>query len=133
MKYYLAGPMTGIPQFNFPAFAAAANRLRQLGYDIVSPAELDDEKTKAAALASNDGAPGSGSTNGETWGDFLARDVKLIADNVSGVVFLPGWEKSRGARLEAFVGLLCGHHFAIYDNDDGMHDRTSQWVKERLL
>lgn len=106
MKLYLAGPMTGIPQYNIPAFDEAAFILRalQLGYDVVSPAELDDPETRAAALASPDGAPGSGSANGETWGDFLARDVKLLADGgIDGVVVLPGWEKSRGARLETFV------------------------------
>lgn len=110
MKVYLAGPMTGVPQFNFPAFDAAAHRLRGVGFDVVSPAELDDPDTRAAALASTDGAPGTGSSNGETWGDFLARDVKLIADQgIEAVVVLDGWERSRGARLETFVAnRLCG-------------------------
>ena len=59
MKWYLAGPMSGIPQFNFPLFMKAAQELRDVHeLDIVSPAELDDEETKAAALASPDGAPG---------------------------------------------------------------------------
>lgn len=106
--YYLAGPMTGIPQFNFPLFLETAERLRAQGYDIVSPAELDSDETKAAAMASPDGAVGSGTTNGETWGDFLARDVKLVADEVDGIIALPGWEKSRGAVLETFVARLCG-------------------------
>lgn len=116
MKYYLAGPMTGIPQFNYPAFDKASALLRSQGFDIVSPAEMDDEKTRAAAMASVDGRPGSGSTNGETWGDFLARDVKLIADQVGGIIFLDGWFKSKGARLEAFVGLLTGKQFAFYQH-----------------
>jgi hypothetical protein len=109
MKFYLAGPMTGIPQFNFPAFHEAAAKLRAAGYVIQSPAEMDDPKTTAAAMASPDGKPGSGSPNGDTWGDFLARDVKIIADGVHGIILMPGWEKSRGARLELFVSMLCGH------------------------
>ena len=56
MKVYTAGPMTGIPQFNYPAFERAAAELRRKGYDVVSPAELDDPSDKAAALASKDGA-----------------------------------------------------------------------------
>lgn len=108
MRLYLAGPMTGIPQFNFPAFDDTAMVLRAEGYEIVSPAEMDDPETRRIALTSPDGAPGSGSANGETWGDFLARDVKLIADGgVDGVVVLTGWERSRGARLETFVAHLC--------------------------
>lgn len=110
MKVYLAGPMTGIPQFNFPVFDAAAADLRERGFEVVSPAELDDPETRAAALASPDGAPGSGMASDETWGDFLARDVKLIADGgVEAIVVLPGWEGSRGARLETFIAnALCG-------------------------
>ena len=108
-RVYLGGPMTGYPQFNFPAFDAAAVELRARGYEVVSPAEMDDPATRAAALASPDGAPGSGSTNGETWGEFLARDVKLIADGgVEAVFVMPGWERSRGCRLETFVARLCG-------------------------
>lgn len=111
MKVYVAGPMTGLPAFNFPAFDLAAKVLRERhGFDVVSPAEIDNPETRRTALASPDGAPGSGSANGETWGDFLARDVKLIADQgIEAIVVLPGWRKSRGARLETFVGhALCG-------------------------
>jgi hypothetical protein len=109
VRIYIAGPMTGIPQFNIPAFDAAADHLRSLGHDVVSPAELDDPETRAAALISPDGAPGAGSANGETWGDFLARDVKLITDGgIEAIAVIPGWDRSRGARLETFVGYLNG-------------------------
>lgn len=119
MRVYLAGPMTGIPQFNIPAFDAAAGDLRARGYDVVSPAELDDPETRKAALASPDGAPGTGTSNGETWGDFLSRDVKLIADEgIEGIVVLPGWTASKGARLETFVGRLCKLPILHY----GFHD-----------
>lgn len=111
---YLGGPMTGRPQFNFPAFDRAAARLREHGYTIVSPAELDDPETREAALASPDGAPGTGSHSGQTWADFLARDVKLIADKVTGIVLLDGWEESRGARLECFVARLEGKPIYLY-------------------
>jgi hypothetical protein len=131
MKVYLGGPMTGIPQFNFPAFDAAATDLRERGFDVLSPAELDDPVTLAAALASPDGAPGSGSTNGETWGDFLARDVKLIADgDLDAVVVLPGWERSRGARLETFVACaLDGKPVLRYPDLEpiGLTELSSAW------
>jgi hypothetical protein len=100
--------MTGIPQFNFPAFEAMAAGLRADGIKVQSPAEMDDPETRKMALSSPDGAPGTGSANGETWGDFLARDVKLVADGVKGVLVMDGWEKSRGARLETFVAYLTG-------------------------
>ena len=112
MKIYLAGPMSGIPQFNYPAFDAASELLRGLGYDVQSPAEMDDPNIRAAALASPDGShrefQGELERQGhqpETWGDFLARDVKVVADEVEGVILLPRWERSRGARLEVFIAL----------------------------
>lgn len=113
MKIYLAGPMSGIPQFNFPLFMAVTETLRATGWEVVSPAELDDAEDKGAALSSKDGDPNNrDAMGGKTWGDFLARDVKLIADSgIEGIIFLPGWERSRGARLEASVGLLCGMKF----------------------
>lgn len=42
---YLAGPMTGLPDLNFPTFHARAAELRALGHEVVNPAELagDDE------------------------------------------------------------------------------------------
>ena len=102
MKYYLAGPMTGIPQFNFPAFDSAARHLRLLGYQIVTPSELDSPAERAAALASKDGIE---SDTEMTWGDFLARDVKLLADECDAIIMLQGWRNSRGACLELFVAM----------------------------
>ena len=112
---YLCGPMTGVPQFNFPLFERVAIALRLQNFEIISPDELDDPLTRECSLKSPDGAPGSGSNNGQTWGDFLSRDVKIVADSCDGVALLPGWEKSKGARLEAFVGLLCKHAFYEVD------------------
>lgn len=107
MKLYLAGPMTGYPQFNFPLFHSAAADLRARGLDIHSPAEHDTPAVQAAAIASTDGSlDANGKIAGETWGDILAKDVKVVADQVDGIVFLPFWENSKGARLEAYVALL---------------------------
>ncbi len=116
MKVYLAGPMSNLPQFNFPAFYAAAEELRAQGFEVVSPAELDDAEDKGAALKSVDGDPNNRAIVKKTWGDFLARDVKLLADQgIEGIVFLPDWQKSKGAKLEAYVGLLQKFKFWIYE------------------
>lgn len=130
MRAYLAGPMSGIPQFNFPAFDAGAAELRALGYEVVSPAEMDDPASRKAAMESPDGAPGSGSSDGETWGDFLARDVKLIADGgIEAIFVLPGWERSRGARLETMVAHLVGIYVYTLDSEPvGPLELARAWV-----
>jgi hypothetical protein len=39
IRVYVAGPMTGIKDFNYPAFNAVAASLREAGYLIENPAE----------------------------------------------------------------------------------------------
>jgi hypothetical protein len=113
MKAYVAGPMSYHPQFNFPLFDWVTAELREAGHEIISPAELDSDEVRAHAMASTDGEPGAyQAANNKTWGDFLSRDVKIIADSgLDAIVLLPKWYESRGAKLEAFVGLQCGLEF----------------------
>jgi hypothetical protein len=116
ITWYTAGGMTGYPQFNYPLFLSVAKRLREAGYTVVSPAELDTPKMQALAMASKDGSLATmEKESGETWGDVLARDVKLISDKIGGIIVLPNWFLSRGARLEVFVGLLTNKQFAWWD------------------
>jgi hypothetical protein len=126
MRYYICGPMSHMPQSNFPMFYAVARDLRSRGYEIISPAELDDDEDKAAAMASSTGSLAD-HPKGKTWADFLSRDVKIVADEVQGLIFLPGWTKSRGAKLEAFVGILCKHKFYEWTDGD-IHPLTAMDV-----
>jgi hypothetical protein len=108
LKLYIAGPMSGFPQFNYPAFNATAEAVRAMGHEAMNPAEMDDPATQEDCLASEDGTfTPEGTIGGKTWGDLLAKDVKLIADEVDGIVLLDRWTMSRGARLEAFICLSC--------------------------
>jgi hypothetical protein len=118
--------MSGIPQFNFPAFDAACARLRAAGFDIVSPHEHDTPETQKAARESVDGAPMPKESGAETWAECLARDVVLVGDVCAGIIFLPDWIKSRGAKLEAFTGLLTGKQFAVYIGHEGAE--PVEWI-----
>ena len=119
MVYYLAGPMSGRPKFNYPAFDEAAAQLRKSGLTIQSPAEIDGEETRKVAMQSTVGdlAEFKDKTD-ETWGDFLSRDVKMIADtDIDAIVLLPEWETSNGARLETFVCMTLGYPVYLYNAD----------------
>ncbi|MBQ1761926.1 MAG: DUF4406 domain-containing protein [Aquincola sp.] len=87
-RIYLSGPMTGLPEMNYPAFHAEAARLRALGYDVVSPAEGGELPTYEA---------------------YMRRGMlqMLTCDTVA---LLPGWLNSRGAVAERDAGLICGLH-----------------------
>lgn len=118
---YLCGPMTGRPHFNFPLFHAAARELRARGWEITSPAELDSPEAKKAAEESLTGDASHYAAN-DSWGDLLARDVKLIADGaIDAIICLPGWERSRGGKLETYVARLCGLPLLEYPTLDEIH------------
>ncbi|WP_164886794.1 DUF4406 domain-containing protein [Piscinibacter defluvii] len=92
-RVYISGPMSGMPEHNFPAFNAEAARLRQLGYDVVNPVDVNPDP-------------------GTPWKMCLRADLRemLTCDTVA---LLPGWQISDGAHLELHVAHRVG--IAIVD------------------
>jgi hypothetical protein len=85
---YLAGPMTGFEDFNFPAFNKIAADLRVRGYIIENPAE-------------------HGVIEDAEWADYMDYDLTRLG--LCGMVaVLPGWENSKGARLEVHIARELG-------------------------
>ncbi len=94
MRLYLAGPMRGIPDFNFPAFEEAASLLRSVGHEVWSPAE--QEQLTAVK------------THGpENFAAYMERDLAAVCRS-DAVAVLPDWQKSQGARLETYVATELG-------------------------
>jgi len=122
MKVYLAGPMSGIPQFNYPAFAQMAGALRKVvtnpgeHIEVMSPPEEDPPHVQEASLASRDGNLDTLDTHGISHGQFVGLGVQRIIDGkFDAIVILPGWEKSRGARVEVMAGVVSGAKIARVD------------------
>lgn len=130
-QYYLAGPMSGIPQFNYPKFIRITSELRSAGLVIHSPVEMDTPKMQEAAMENLTGdLTKLQKDTDETWGDVLAKDVKLIADVVDGVIVMDGWEKSRGARLESFVCHLTKKPLFIYVGNGVVRPmEEGEWIR----
>lgn len=95
MRIYLSGPMTGIEDHNFPAFWRAAELLRTLGYEVVSPAEINAE-------------------TGGHWHQYLRADIRALCD-CDALALLPGWERSAGAHLELHVAHRLALQIATVD------------------
>lgn len=94
MRVYLAGPMTGIPEYNFPAFHAATADLRARGYDVWSPAESDAEHGGPEAAVAD--LPNT-----------FRRDLDALLQ-LDALVLLPGWSRSQGALLERHAADVVG-------------------------
>ncbi len=95
MLLYVSGPMTGIPEHNYPAFHAAAAALRRAGYMVANPAE------KALPL-------------GLPWATYLRHDIADLV-KCDGVALLPGHESSKGATLEVMIANALGMNVAAID------------------
>lgn len=89
-RVYVAGPMTGYPEMNFPAFHDAAARLRALGLEVFNPAELNLGDDPA-------------------WEDCMRADLRQMM-HCNAICMLPGWEASRGATLEHHIATTLGFH-----------------------
>lgn len=88
-KLYITGPMTGLPEFNYPAFYAAALELQAGGYMTENPADAFDGATDMP------------------WATYLKRDIHALLE-CDGLATLDGWEKSKGATLECHIATTLG-------------------------
>ena len=102
MIIYIAGPMSGYPDYNRPAFMAMAEELRSVGHEVRNPAELDLTEEEAQRMSAGNWSPRSREY-------YMLRDFRLICgdgdrlDPVDAVYVLPGWEQSPGARKEIML------------------------------
>lgn len=113
MKIYLAGPMTGIPHFNYPAFAAEAARLRAAGHYVFNPAEADTEKHGSDISNPAGCVETAARDHGFDRRAALKEDLSWICDEAEALVFLPGWQDSTGAFAERALALAIG--LPVYD------------------
>lgn len=108
MKVYLCFPISGVEDPFEPAHAAKAD-LEARGFEVISPAELDEAEGIDSKTA------GRGVGGSREWARFLARDLPLIcAEDVEAVVVLPGWESSQGCTLEVHVAGELGKQILRY-------------------
>jgi hypothetical protein len=97
LKVYILGPMRGYPEFNFPAFFAAEERLKALGFEVFNPARMDQERDGFNTLTD---VP-------RRIRDYMKRDLSTVCD-MDFLYALQDWEESQGARLEEHCGRVCG-------------------------
>ena len=98
---YLAGPMSGYPEFNYPAFHEATHMLRDKGHVVCSPAEEDlEEYGERNWMKDPNGDLALAKENGFSLRDAMKKDLTWICEEADTIALLPGWEHSYGARTE---------------------------------
>lgn len=101
MNVYLAGPMRGYPEFNFPAFRAAAALLRADGHNVFSPAERDIERHNGEDISVGTmGILAEIEVKGFNIRDAIFDDLSYIIRHADAIALLPGWEASKGVACE---------------------------------
>lgn len=106
--------MTGIPEFNYPAFNDAAHFLRMHGYEVFSPAE---------------------SFKGDTTLSFdvyMREDIKALLD-VDSVYVLDGWQDSVGAITEVLVALSLNLPVFDMKNEKVFGDQEHRYSMKLIL
>lgn len=81
---YLCGPVSGLPENNYPAFNAAAQKLRSEDFNVLNPAEIQSEKED------------------QPWSYYMRLCLEMVC-RADLLMVLPGWQSSRGAKLEVYV------------------------------
>ena len=89
LTIYISGPISGLPHGNRPAFAEMAATLRSKGWEVVNPHDLFAADVE------------------ESWEGYMRKDLAALL-TCTHIVLLPGWEQSRGARLEQLIADAVG-------------------------
>lgn len=100
LNLYLAGPMTGLPDYNFPSFYDAADALRDAGHYVMNPAENFGGRTDLDRS------------------EYLKKAYRQVLD-CDAIALLPGWEQSAGASTELRIAMDCGKTVYYYGPDRG--------------
>jgi DNA polymerase III epsilon subunit-like protein len=106
---YIAGPMRGIPNLNFPEFDRTEALWRGRGFGVVNPAQLDREHGYI---------PVGGQTHFANLSieEAMSRDIPAVT-GTSGIALMRGWEKSQGAKMELQHAI--SQRKEIYDAESG--------------
>lgn len=116
-RIYIAGPMTDLPNNNYPAFHEAAVRLRNRAWHVENPAESPTPHVDAAC----------------NWTAYMRMGVSQLM-TCHAIYLLPGWQQSKGASVEYFIAQRLG--LAIYEHakqEDVLQEQLQQLASKPSL
>lgn len=105
---YVAGPMTGYPEFNYPHFMDVEDKLLAQGFTVLNPARAD-EYHKSLMPNCEDCIVG----RKHTWEWYMRQTIAMML-RADGVALLRGWQQSRGAKVEHGLAVTLGMPIASW-------------------
>jgi hypothetical protein len=126
IKFYLSGPMRGLPEHNYPQFHEVEEALAKWltedeyqgtvqevgGFEILNPARnFDGDQTR-------------------TTSEYMNADLGMVLGS-DVLVLLPGWEKSEGADRETKLAEWAGKRFILAERESGP-DIGTRWSFRNL-
>ena len=90
--WYISGPVTNDPDYK-KHFNDAEKFLKSRGFNVINPIKGEKE--------------------GKSWEYYLKRDIKKLL-KCTGIIALPGYEESEGAKLELYIAGRLGYDFEWY-------------------
>lgn len=131
MKLYIAGPMRGVKDYNFPAFFEAEADLEAMGHEPLNPARRDVAEYGEVMFVNDNGDPGQLEERGFNMRHALAADMRFITMAADGICLLPGWRSSTGATIEADLGRALG--LEVHELSYWMDARDAPRAEEMAL
>ena len=104
-RVYIAGPMTGYAELNFPAFHAEAQALRVAGLEVINPAEINVDPNMR-------------------WAACMRADIAQLV-TCDRIHLLPGWSNSKGAALEHHIASALGLLVTLAEGAESMPEQFS--------
>ena len=96
-KIYIAGPMRGLPDFNYPKFNQYAQAHRMAGWFVVNPVEIGADY----------GTPDQINADPALLAAVMAAELHAL-ETCDAIYLLDGWQNSEGARKELAAAIAYG-------------------------
>ena len=129
MRIYIAGPMRGRKDFNFPEFLKVEALLRMAGNEVFNPAEgeLEGGFEPWGLEGTDEELEAIGFDMRET----MARDLTCILRECDAIYMLPEWWDSTGAILELMTAKMVG--LEVINVQPGDYDKALETIRTRYF
>lgn len=105
---YIAGPMTGYEEFNFPAFDEASHKYKEQGYQVINPADLARNRARAKNVE----------VSQLPLRELAHVDISIMTQQATHIYMLNGWQYSKGAKAEHAMAEWLGLNIVYQSKED---------------